>query len=100
MSSHHHLFKYLRQKENQTKVDHLMLVASAISPMTMLPQVIQVYSTKNVDGLSLVTWLAGATLGLIFLAYGISHRLKLYVFMQILWQIVDVLLIVGIIIYG
>lgn len=100
MSSQHHLFKYLHQKKNRTNIDHFMLAASVLSPLTALPQVIQIYTTKDVEGLSLFSWLSWGMLGLVFLAYGITHRLKSYILMQILWQIVNILLIVGIIIYG
>ena len=100
MSSQHHLFKYLRQKKNRTNVDHLMLVASILSPLSAVPQIIQMYSTKDVEGLSLLSWLGWGLIGLVFLAYGIGHRLKSYILMQVLWTAVTVLMIVGIIIYS
>lgn len=100
MSSHHHLFKYLHQKKNRTAVDRLMLVASILSPLSAVPQIIQIYSTKDVEGLSLLSWLGWGLIGLVFLAYGIGHRLKSYILMQVLWTAVTVLMIVGIVIYG
>lgn len=77
-----------------------MLVASILSPLSAVPQIVQIYTTRNVVGLSLLSWLGWGLIGLVFLAYGISHGLKSYILMQVLWTAVTVLMIVGIILYG
>ena len=77
-----------------------MSVAAIAHPLMAVPQIIEVYSTQNVAGISLLTWVGWLVLGLIFLAYGIAHKLKPYIFMQILWLTVDSLMIIGILIYG
>lgn len=100
MTSHHHLLKYLTQKQNQTKIDSAMSVAAIIHPLMAVPQVVQIYVTEQAAGLSLFTWAAWLALGMVFLAYGLAHRLRPYILMQVLWVIVDVLVILGILIYG
>jgi uncharacterized protein with PQ loop repeat len=96
----HHLFKYLQQKQNRTKVDALMSVAAVAHPLMAAPQIYKVFSTQQAAGLSIWTWAAWFGLGLIFMAYGIAHKLKPYIIMQLLWLTVDILMIVGIILYG
>jgi len=100
MAFHYHLFKYLRTKKHKTHVDKLMSFAAVLHPLSALPQVIQVYRTKEAAGLSIVMWLGFLCLGFIFLSYGIAHRLKPYIMMQILWLITDVAMIVGILKYA
>lgn len=77
-----------------------MSVAAIVHPFMGAPQVYQVYSTQETRGLSIWTWLAWLALGLIFLVYGIAHKLGPYILMQVLWIILDVLIIAGIILYG
>ena len=76
-----------------------MGVAAIIHPLTATPQVYKIYSTNDVAGVSLLTWLGFMILGLIFLAYGIVHRIKPFIVTQVLWFIVDALVVVGVIIY-
>lgn len=99
MAFHYHLFKYLRQKKNATAVDKLMATAAVLHPITALPQVILLYSNKDASGLSIFMWIGFLILGVIFMAYGIAHRLKPYILMQILWLVIDIAVIIGIIKY-
>ncbi len=99
MAAHYHLFKYLRKKQNKTKVDHLMSAAAVIFPLTAVPQVIQLYSSRQATGVSLSMWVGFLVFGIVFLCYGIAHRLKPYILMQILWITVDVAMLVGILRY-
>lgn len=96
----YHLYKDLTRKREITVIDRLMMVASIIHPLTAIPQVYQIYSTHNASGVSLATWFAFMTIGLVFLAYGIAHRLKPFICNQILWFIVDFLVVIGIFLYG
>lgn len=95
----HHLYKHLRNKQNISLIDHLMSVAAVIHPLTATPQVYSIYHTHQVDGVSLMTWLGFMTLGLVFLAYGIAHRIKPFIVTQVLWFIVDSLVVIGILLY-
>jgi hypothetical protein len=62
--------------------------------------VYKIYSTQQAGDLSMFMWVAWLALGMVFLAYGLAHRLKPYILMQILWVVIDVLVISGILIYG
>ena len=73
--------------------------AAVIHPLTALPQVYQIYHTHNVSGISLWTWLGFMALGLIFLAYGILHKIKPFIVTQVLWFIMDLLIVVGTLVY-
>ena len=94
-----HLYKYLNKKRETTIVDHLMSMAAVIHPLTAIPQVYAIYSTHDVSGVSLLTWFGFMTLGLIFLLYGILHKIKPFIVNQVLWFILDFLVVIGVLIY-
>jgi len=87
-------------KQDRTLIDRTMLLASIIYPLMVLPQIYHIYTTKDASGVSLTTWVGFILFGTIFLLYGISHRLKPYIITQILWFTVDLLVIVGILLYS
>lgn len=82
-----------------TIIDTLVNVAAVIHPLSALPQVYTIYASQNVTGVSLWTWLGFMIIGFIFLAYGISHRLKPIIVTQVLWFIVDAMVIIGVLLY-
>ena len=88
------------QKKRMALVDKLMMVAATAHPLTALPQVIQIYSTQDVAGVSLQTWLGFMMIGSLYLYYGILHKLKPIILNQILWFIVDILVVAGVLIFG
>ena len=77
----------------------LTLIAAVVQPLTTIPQVIKVYTTHNVGGLSLFTWLGYALVGLIFLAYGVRYKLKPIALTQIIWFSLQMSIVVGILLY-
>ena len=95
----HHLYKHLSIKKRKTVIDKLMSVAAVVHPLTAVPQVISIYTSHNVSGISLVTWLGFMILGLIFLAYGVLHHIRPFIVTQVLWFIVDFLVVIGVLIY-
>lgn len=97
--AHYHFFDGLRRKKEITVIDKLMAVAAIIHPLMGTPQVYQIYSTENVSGVSLLSWLGFMILGLIFLLYAIVHRIKPLIVTQILWFIVDSAVVAGILLY-
>ena len=76
------------------------MLAAFAHPAMALPQVIQVYQTRDVGGLSLFTWLSFSIFGLLFLAYGFVHRLWPYILMQCIWITINVSIVTGIVLYG
>lgn len=95
----HHLYKHLSKKQEKTIVDHLMSAAAIVHPLTATPQVYLIYSSHDVSGVSLWTWSGFMVLGLIFLAYGILHKIRPFVVTQTLWFVVDFLVVIGVLLY-
>lgn len=95
----HYIHKKTKRKTNTQNIDLLMNIACVVHPLLAIPQVYETYSTQNVEGVSLVTWFGFMALGLIFLAYGIAHKIKPFIVTQILWFTIDFLIVLGVLLY-
>lgn len=91
--------KHVTKKQNTTQIDRLMMVAAIIHPLMTTPQVIQIYTTHDVSGISLLTWFGYMTLGIIFLTYALAHKLRPIIITQVLWFAMDVLVVGGVLLY-
>jgi len=88
------------KQDYKKMTEQLAVFAGILQPMMTIPQVIQIYGTKSATGVSLVTWIGYAVLGLVFLIYGIVHRLKPIWITQILWFTLQMSVVMGVLIYG
>lgn len=77
-----------------------MYVTSLVMPFSNYPQIHQLYATKVTSGLSLSTWVMYLIFGLIPLFYAIVNNLKPLIISNILWSIVNLIMIYGIIRFG
>lgn len=91
---------HLNWNQKVAAIDKAMNVVAVIHPMTALPQIFQIYATKDVTGVSLLTWILFMFIGVVFLAYGILHKIKPLIILQLLWFIVDGAVVTGILLYG
>jgi len=55
-------------------LDKVIYLVGLITPAVLMPQLIEVWTTHDVQGLSLITWLGFTIINLIWLLYGIVHR--------------------------
>jgi len=86
--------------KEKSAIDHMMVGVAFISPLTALPQVYEIFVNQQASGVSLVSWIMYLCLGLISLSYGLVHKLRPIIITQLLWSIMDILIIVGIVMYG
>lgn len=96
----HQLHKHLKNKNKMTAIDKLMYFASFAYPFTAVPQIIQVYSSKDVTSLSLVSFALYVIFGSIFLAYAISKKLKPLVIEGALWLVIYIAMLLGIVLFS
>ena len=80
-------------------LDYLAYIASIITPMATLPQLWKIWSEKNADNVSEITWGAYVLVGLIFLTYSISHREWPLIIMYTSMVLIQAFIVLGIIIY-
>lgn len=81
-------------------IDRLMMVAAVVHPLTTIPQVVKIYATHQAQSLSIATWFMYCIIGAIFLAYAVVHKIRPLIFNQVIWFIMDGLVLTGILLYG
>ncbi|MCL5114115.1 MAG: SemiSWEET family transporter [Patescibacteria group bacterium] len=78
----------------------VIIVVATASPLITLPQLFDIYTKKNVAGVSPITWIAYIFTATIWFAYGIIHRERVIVINGALGIILASLISFGILIYS
>jgi uncharacterized protein with PQ loop repeat len=86
--------------KNNTLLERAALVVAIVEPLSTVPQIVEVYQTKNVESLSLLSWFLFLLASFIWLAYGIKIKNVPLIASSILWALTELILIAGIIIYS
>jgi MtN3 and saliva related transmembrane protein len=100
--------KYERQqglkKRRKSKyiifLDKLTFVVGVIGPFTVLPQIYSIFHTHSANGVSLATWLLIFIVTFPWILYGIAHKEKSIIVSFILWEVVNLTVVIGVLIYG
>jgi uncharacterized protein with PQ loop repeat len=87
----------LKKQAKLTSVDKLMYFASFAYPFTALPQIVKVYSTHNVQSLSLLSFVLYVVFGSIFEIYAISKKLTPLIIEGALWLVIYIAMLIGIV---
>jgi uncharacterized protein with PQ loop repeat len=99
MSRHNYLtLQHISKKKQINFLDRVMLAAAFLSPIFCIPQVLGALN-GNVTGLSLFTWAGLTFFAMLFLIYGIVHRLVPVIISNALWLVVDGLVVFSIVNY-
>ena len=80
-------------------LDYLMYAVAIVAPLALVPQIIQVYTTKSAVGVSLLTWFLLASFNALWMLYGAVHKDKQLFFANALMVLFDLILIVGVLVY-
>lgn len=81
-------------------LDRITFFAGVVGPFTVLPQVYEIFSTKNASGVSLISWIMMFVVTLPWIFYGMAHKEKSIIVSFILWEVVNLLVIAGILMYS
>jgi len=81
-------------------LDDLLLAVVVIGPLTNLPQVFQIFYSKNAAGVSLISFSFFAFFNTFWIAYGLVHREKPIIIASFLWFATNLMVVAGIIMYG
>jgi uncharacterized protein with PQ loop repeat len=94
---------FSKVKFNKTEmhsIDRAMMFVSIVNPLVAIPQAVIIYVNQSAANVSLVTWVSFMLVGIILTFYSIAHHIKPMIINQILWFLVDFVIIIGILIYG
>lgn len=94
MSNHYHL-KHLTEN-----YDKFMYIIVIIAPLTNLPQLLSIWISKDASGVSPISWFSFALISIVWFVYGILHKDKRIIIMNILLMFFQLLIALGAIIYS
>ena len=83
----------------RTVFDDGMYVVALVTPAPTLPQVFLIWSTRQVAGVSLLTWAAYTTMSGIWLIYGLLQLQKPLILSQACLLVVDFAVVLGVAIF-
>ena len=81
-------------------VDKMMGSVAFIAPLSSAPQLVTIFGKQEASGISAASWAMYLLVALITLAYGAFHKLRPIIISQSLWIVIDVLIIIGVLMYG
>jgi uncharacterized protein with PQ loop repeat len=91
---------YITKKDEKRFINRLCSVFAVLMPLTALPQIWLLYSTKQTAGLSLAMWVMYCIGCIPFLLFGYIYKHKQLIVLNIMWIVVQAFMIVGIIMYS
>jgi MtN3 and saliva related transmembrane protein len=104
---HFHLRKRIHQKKekfpstNKLKklFDIIISIVVIVGPLSNIPQLLEIWIQKNASGVSLLSWLGFLIVAMVWLIYGIIHKEKPIIIMNIGLILTELLIVIGILLY-
>ena len=98
------LYKHLSPYPHPTTwkrwYDYIMYGVAIGSPVSLLPQVFQLFTTHDASGLSLTTWVLANVINTLWLVYGIIHRTLPLIISGLIFVFLNASMVYGIIAFG
>lgn len=80
-------------------LDKLTFIAGIIGPFTILPQIYSIFSSHSAIGVSLMTWVLIFVVTFPWILYGVAHKDKSIIVSFTLWEVVNLAVVVGVLMY-
>ena len=80
-------------------MDRAIYVVGVAGPIMTIPQVWEIWINKNAAGVSALTWGSYLILAFFWLFYGIIHKEKPIVFTNVLWIVLQTIIVIGVLMY-
>ena len=97
---HVHKQPYPHPEKKIRLLDGLVMVNAVAMPFTTLPQITKIFQFKDAAAISIWMWVLYTLSCLIMLVYGVVHKVKWLIVLNVLWLAANSLVIFGIILYG
>lgn len=90
---------HISKRAEKRFINRLCAVFAVLMPMTTLPQIYMLYVGHDARGLSLSMWVLYAIGCIPFLAFGIIYKHVQLILLNVLWLIMQAVMIIGILLY-
>jgi uncharacterized protein with PQ loop repeat len=81
-------------------LDVVVYIVGVLGPLATIPQVVQIYSTHDASGVSVLSWGIYTLFDIPWIIYALVHREPPLIVCYILWFIFNGLVAVGAVLYG
>lgn len=98
--THHHLKRKESNNSLKKKFDVMAYIVSIIGPVMTLPQIFIIWENRDAEGVSLISWSTYFATSLFFVLYGYIHKEKIIIFTNILWVVVNGLVVLGVLFFN
>lgn len=95
LNSAHIVRKKKTAPKRDATFDRVVLLISVLYPLTAIPQLAGILR-GNIDGVSIVSWAGFLVCAAIFFVYGLRHKVWPMILSNMLWIVVDGLVVAGI----
>ena len=92
--------KYPSQDKFKRFFDNAVMLVGILTVFLTIPQAVKIFMEQTAAGVSFLTWFAFTIGALFWLGYGILHKEKPIIITYAGFFIVDLIIIMGAIIYG
>jgi uncharacterized protein with PQ loop repeat len=99
---HHHQKRkqhFSNKKRMSRYVDDVIYAGGVLGVIIFIPQLIMIWTEKNISGVSLLSWLGMFVASSFWLMYGFVHKAKPIIFTNMLAALVQLMVIIGILVH-
>ena len=99
----YHIHTARKKKKNHRTakiIDMIVYAGGPLSVVIFFPQLFKIWFEKNVSGVSALSWAGILGASIFWIIYGIIHREKPIIFVNVLCASVTFLIVLGIFIYS
>lgn len=97
---HHKIEQHSHSVKWKAFLDKIIIWVCIIGPFTAIPQALEIWVQKKAAGVSITSWSLYIIFAAFWLFYGIVHKDKPIIINSFLWIVIDVLVVIGVLIYG
>jgi uncharacterized protein with PQ loop repeat len=80
-------------------IDRAIYVVAMVGPIMTIPQLCKIWVEQSAAGISVITWTAYIFVTIFWLMYGIAHKEKPIIVVQIAWLVTHSLVVIGALLY-
>lgn len=88
-----------KKAPSEHPLDKLALFVGVAQPLTTIPQIWLIYSLQDASGVSFFMWMMYNISSTILILYGIRHKIKIIVWSQSMWIIVQTPMMLSVFIF-
>ena len=92
--------KYPHPNKWKRRMDKAIYIVGILGPIMTLHQIYKIWFEQNAVGVSPVSWATYLIVACFWVAYGVLHKEKPIIFIFGFWIILDILIVIGTLIYG